>query len=244
MNRVLTFLLIAFSANVFALQDDKTFLDENFNPISDMNRAKYYRTVQQHNENLYYAEVFYLTDLPQMKGHYLDKQITILHGLCTFFHRNGKIESKGDFNNGNRMGVWERYTLFGERKPDRFYPSADEIARAIKRKSCLARFENGQEQLEKFISDHLKFPYQAELLDLYEGEVTFNLSINKFGKIISKEILASSAYIFNKSASSVIDRMPAWEPARWSNKAIDSNFIIKIKFDSETLRQKNTSFQN
>ncbi|MEZ7940955.1 MAG: hypothetical protein QMB87_06300, partial [Flavobacteriales bacterium] len=203
MNRVLTFLLIAFSANVFALQDDKTFLDENFNPISDMNRAKYYRTVQQHNENLYYAEVFYLTDLPQMKGHYLDKQITILHGLCTFFHRNGKIESKGDFNNGNRMGVWERYTLFGERKPDRFYPSADEIARAIKRKSCLARFENGQEQLEKFISDHLKFPYQAELLDLYEGEVTFNLSINKFGKIISKEILASSAYIFNKSASSV-----------------------------------------
>ena len=244
MNRVLTFLLIAFSANVFALQDDKTFLDENFNPISDMNRAKYYRTVQQHNENLYYAEVFYLTDLPQMKGHYLDKQITILHGLCTFFHRNGKIESKGDFNNGNRMGVWERYTLFGERKPDRFYPSADEIARAIKRKSCLARFENGQEQLEKFISDHLKFPYQAELLDLYEGEVTFNLSINKFGEIISKEILASSAYIFNKAASSVIDRMPAWEPARWSNKAIDSNFIIKIKFDGETLRQKNTSFQN
>ncbi len=244
MNRALTFMLIAFSVNAFALQDDKTFLDENFNPISNLNGAKYYRTVQQQDENLYYAEVFYLTDFPQMKGHYLDKEITILHGLCTFFHRNGKIESKGNFNAGKRMGIWERYTMFGERKSDRFYPSADEIARTFKRKSCLARFENGHEELAKFIAENLKFPYQADLLDITEGEVTFNLSINKFGEIISKEILASSAYIFNKSARSVIDRMPDWEPARWSNKAIDSNFIIKIKFDSETLRQKNTSFQN
>ena len=244
MNRVLTCLLIALSFNALALQDDKTFLDKNFNPIKDSNGAKYYRTVQQNNENIYYVEVFYLTDAPQMKGHYLDKELTILHGACSYFHRNGKIESKGTFHEGKRAGIWERYTMFGDRKADRFYPNDEDIAQSVEKKSCLAQFENGHSQLESFIAENLKFPYQAELLDLSEGEVTFNLNIDKFGRIISKEILTSSAYIFHKSASSLIDIMPHWEPALWKGKAINSNFIIKIEFDNETLRQRTTSFHN
>ncbi len=63
MNSALTFMLNEFSVHAFALQDNKTFLNKKLNSISDFNVAKYSRTVQQRNENIYYSEVFYLTDL-------------------------------------------------------------------------------------------------------------------------------------------------------------------------------------
>ena len=244
MKRVLTLILTIISLNVFAFQDDKIFLDENFNPISDLNGAKYYRTVQQNDENTFYTEVFYLTDRPQMKGSYLDEELTILHGLCIYFHKNGKVESKGIFDHGKRTGIWERFDLFGEKKADRFYPSEKEIKESNRKQSCLAKFQDGAEDLKDYEKANLKFPYQGELLDLTEGEVIINLSINNLGIITANEILSSSAFIFNKPAQNFVKSMPNWNPALWNGKAIVSNFIIKIEFDQETKRQKTTAFQN
>lgn len=244
MKLVLTLLLAFLSLNVFAWQDDRIFLDENFNPINDLNGAKYYRTVQQNAENTYYAEVYYLTDYPQMKGHYLDEGLTILHGECTYFHRNGKVESKGNFDHGKRTGIWARYTLFGEKKSDRFYPSDEEIDQSNSKKSCLASFEKGSDDLELFIAQNLKYPHQAEILDITEGEVIINLSINSQGIITSHEILSSSAYVFEKPAKNFIYTFPKWNPALWKGKAIISNYIIKLKFDQSTLKQKSTTFSN
>ncbi len=244
MNRVLTILFFALSLTSWASQDDKIFLDANFNPVDNVSGAKYYRTVSLSEANTYYAEVFYLTDKPQMKANYLDEELTILHGLCTYYHKNGKVESTGKYAHGKKQGVWERFTLFGEKKADRFYPTATELEEKQRKASCLASFKSGKDELADYIEDNLRFPYQAEALDITEGEVTVNLLIDDEGKVTDFEILASTDRVFNQEAIVFIKTMPDWNPALWKGKAINSNYIIKLPFSADLSSQRNTTFQN
>jgi len=233
MKRVLTFLLLTLSLFTYANDLDKTFLDENFNPLEDMSGAKYYRTVTQES-NLFYAEVYYLTDAPQMKGNYLDSALTILHGTCQYFHRNGKIESTGRYENGVRVGLWKRYSLFGEKKTSRYYATPTEIDKQFKLKTSLASFNYQGETLEDYVKDNLEWPVQASFLDLTEGTVVINLNLTSEGQITSYEILSCSDYCFKPEAKKLVANMPNWSPALSRGNAVSSNFIIKIEFNQDT----------
>jgi antitoxin component YwqK of YwqJK toxin-antitoxin module len=52
------------------------------------------------------------------------------HGEFVFYHSNGKVESRGMYNYGLKIGGWERYTTSGQRKADRYYnPETVEVIR-------------------------------------------------------------------------------------------------------------------
>ncbi len=238
MKRVLTLLLILLSLHTFSREEDKTFLDEHFKPVPNMSGAKYYRTVSVNQENLFYAEVFYLTDQPQMKGHYLDIELTTLHGDCAYFHRNGKIESEGQYEKGKRVGVWKRFTLFGEKRLDRYYASKHELIEKSDLPTCLASFKKIETDLSDFLQDHLMFPYQATLLDLTQGRVHMSLLIDETGTVTGHEVLSSTSYAFTQEAEKMLQHMPQWNPALNTGEAVESNFIIKIIFDETTLRER------
>lgn len=58
-----------------------------------------------------------------MEGTFVDQGLRIPNGEFTFFHTNGKPESKGHFCNGGKVGTWQRWDQRGEPLSDRDYPS-------------------------------------------------------------------------------------------------------------------------
>ena len=61
------------------------------------------------------------TKVVRMTGHYLDSALTVAHGEFTYYHANGRKESKGVFVNNVKAGEWLRWSATGERLATKQY---------------------------------------------------------------------------------------------------------------------------
>jgi len=229
MKRVL--LLLTFLTTNLALlaNNEKQFLDSNFEPVSNQDEAMYYRMTTDSLDSLYSASVYYLNDELQMKGNYSDEKLTILHGSCSYFYKNGQKESEGLYHLGERIGVWKRFDLFGDKKVDKYYPSKKELSKN-KFKTKMASFEGGKNALDAYLVKSIIFPKKAELLGVSLGEVNISLEIDADGFIVGYDVLASTGDVFSQEAVRVITEMPNWNPALRDGKPVKSSYIISIPF--------------
>lgn len=60
-----------------------------------------------------------------MEGFALDEKGQQLEGQSTWYHPNGRVESKGTYFNGKKQGVWKRYDAQGKPKNDRTYSAVN-----------------------------------------------------------------------------------------------------------------------
>lgn len=59
-----------------------------------------------------------------MTGTFKDQGLQIAQGDFTFFQPNGKKESQGQFCNGGKVGIWQRWDNNGQPLSDRVYPDS------------------------------------------------------------------------------------------------------------------------
>jgi hypothetical protein len=55
------------------------------------------------------------------EGRFLDTGLKEMHGDFIYYHLNGKVESRGRFENGRKVGVWERFDTEGRPMAERVY---------------------------------------------------------------------------------------------------------------------------
>jgi len=58
------------------------------------------------------------------EGRFLDAGLKEMHGDFVYYHLNGKVESRGRFENGRKSGVWERFDTEGRPMAERIYGAA------------------------------------------------------------------------------------------------------------------------
>ncbi len=79
------------------------------------------RTVELMPNGMFCATLRSVTGEPIMIGTFKDEQLSIAHGNHAFFHWTGQLESRGDYRDGMKFGVWQRYDLAGEMIAERVY---------------------------------------------------------------------------------------------------------------------------
>lgn len=229
MNRVLTILFMLTTYLATAIQGDKQFLDADFNPVIEEDNAMYYRLVFKGADSLYNSHVYYLNEVLQMKGNYLDETLLILHGECSFYYKNGQKESEGMYENGNRIGQWKRFDLFGERKADKYYPTTAELAED-KFKTCMASYKGGKKEMDAYLIKNTVFPKKAVYEGKFLGEVNINIEFDEEGYVIGYDVLTSGSEYFSQEAIRLVTAMPQWNPALRDGRPIKSSYIISIPF--------------
>ncbi|HEY0976452.1 MAG TPA: hypothetical protein VGE21_03190 [Flavobacteriales bacterium] len=55
------------------------------------------------------------------EGTYADAALMVPHGRFAFYHPDGKLESTGDYVNGNKSGVWQRFDRWGGELAEKVY---------------------------------------------------------------------------------------------------------------------------
>lgn len=109
------------------------YLDLALNEVPEVKHATFIRELVPAGDQLFAAETRDLDGNLKFTGSYLltDDRL-IEQGEFTFYYLNGSIESRGMYDHGVKVGVWERYASNGTRRPDRFYnPESAELIRQM-----------------------------------------------------------------------------------------------------------------
>jgi TonB family protein len=88
---------------------------------------------------------------------------------------------------------------------------------------------NGYPDLYAYFDSELVYPKQA-MSDPVEGVVTIAFTINRKGVAEQVKVENSLGELFDKEAIRVIEKMPAWKPARYKGKAVASKVSVPLTF--------------
>lgn len=100
------FLLFLFSVNIVQAQKIEKYYDYKWQPVSEPSTARFYALIEK-EDSVWSREDYYLREAKlQMKGFYKDADCKIEHGPFLYFHRNGRLETRGQYVNGKKFGTW------------------------------------------------------------------------------------------------------------------------------------------
>jgi hypothetical protein len=102
------------------LREDKVGADLT-TLASRKSAAVYDRRVVLSNNGAYNVLISDAAGNVRMEGSYLDMDLTVADGEFTYYYPNGNVESKGNYANGRKTGVWHRYNADGSARAERIY---------------------------------------------------------------------------------------------------------------------------
>jgi len=233
-----TLFLFAAGVSYSNAQSRVEYLDQYFNVMPSVEKAKYSRDVTMNADSTYQVSVSYITGEKMMDGLFLDKALEIEQGAFKYFYANGNPESSGSFKNGQKIGIWKRWNFDGRVKPDRFYN--DETFVAKNRATSGAKFPGGMASLQKLVSDSLQYPQEARERGL-EGIVYITFLVDASGEVRLPQVADGIHYLLDEEALRFVSSLPIWTPAAKNGIAVDSSYIMPINFDigNDTLQNKN-----
>ncbi len=204
------------------------YLDSYFNIVNSAEKAKYTRDVTVVNDTTFRVVLKYITGETMMTGTYADAALLIQNGDFKYYYANGNQESEGRFKRGIKVGTWKRWSFDNTKKPDRYYPDENFVAKT--RSTTPAKFPGGMAALQKLMADSLKYPQEAKERGL-EGTVYVTFVIDATGEVSRPEVTEGNHYLLNDEALRFVSSMPTWTPASKNGISVDSSFIMPITFN-------------
>lgn len=105
------------------IESHEIYLDVYLKVTKHKNLASYYCTLEETTGEGYHYKAYFLSGELKMDGWYADDEMTVENGLFTYFYKSGQIESVGEYRNGMKVGIWKRFDLYGNEKPEKIYQS-------------------------------------------------------------------------------------------------------------------------
>jgi antitoxin component YwqK of YwqJK toxin-antitoxin module len=102
-------------------------LDSQFNITTNKSIVKYTRTIDKLNNGQFSVQINFQTGELMMSGTFLDEKLNLPNGEFIYYFANGVKESQGYYYNGQRVGVWQRWSFDGVKKTDRYYKELTEL---------------------------------------------------------------------------------------------------------------------
>lgn len=222
------FALFSLALSVLTFGQDKIdFLDSQLNVVNDSVNSKYIRTTKSASDTIFDVRINYRTGELMMTGRYKDPALRVEHGDFKYFYANGVVESQGQYHNGSKVGVWERWSYDGSPKPNRQYAEVD--FKKSTRTTAAAKFPGGMTALQQMVNDSLQYPVEAVSRQI-EGTVYVTFIIDAAGDVRNAEVTEGVHYLLDEEALRFVSTMPSWTPATRSGIPVDSNFIMPITF--------------
>jgi antitoxin component YwqK of YwqJK toxin-antitoxin module len=133
---IISILFFHFGSIIAATHGDERsiFLDERMRETKKKN-ATYYCELVGVTDEMYHYKAYFLSGELKMEGWYTDEEMKKPVGLFTFYYQSGQVESKGEYREGEKYGIWQRYDRYGNEKSEKIYaflPMLKELEKAKK----------------------------------------------------------------------------------------------------------------
>ncbi len=200
-----TLVVISFIFLFISCETSKTYYDKNWK-ICSKEQASFYRIIEKKSDTSWLFKDFYIDNQLQGQGVSLSKTEEIWDGNLTWYHKNGRIQDRVRFKNGEIIGYYvavDGYdnTQEGYKEEDIYYlnhpPYLDDAISKNTEESSI--YYSNSNQIAVFKKRNPKNNYHIYFNR--NGDTIGQLLLNKHnGKIRGKEI---SFYMQNDSCSSI-----------------------------------------
>lgn len=233
MNRLAFVLLAALSAP-FAAQsalaqggeEQRQYLSEVLAPTAKK-KASFYREPAGRDGELYKAKTFTMEGKLKAEGTYLDAALTLPHGDFTFYHPNGRVESKGEYINGNKAGIWLRYDAWGEPLAEKIY-NPEPLANIVyTRAQTMPQFKDGD---EKAFVKHIKSKVEAESERKVKGSYTTTFIVEKDGTLSDVKVIEGQDEKIGERVAGAVKSTEPWRPGADKGQPVRVQMRVPVQF--------------
>ena len=142
------------------------------------------------------------------------------NGSWNYYHSNGLKSAEVNYD----YGVAISQKCFNEKGEEQPQCSIAPIR---------AEFPGGQEKLNEYISNHLKWPRGMAFREQGVQKIFVAFVIDVDGSLKDIQVIKSFHPAFDNSALQVVVNMPKWNPAREFNRRIKEKFILPLSYRSK-----------
>lgn len=96
-----------------------------------------------------------------------------------------------------------------------------------------AKFPGGEEELAKFINEHVTYPKEAIEMNI-QGKVYCRFVVEIDGSLSNIEIVRSPDALLSDEAIRIVQLMPKWKPGEVGGKKLRTRVMQPINFVLET----------
>lgn len=191
-----------------AQKQERQYLDAVMQATTKKN-AVYYRELTGSGAEGHNGKIYSMDGKVKAEGVYADPALTVENGKFTFFHSNGKVESKGVYRNGLKSGVWERYDRWGRPLAEKVYDPGVLDNIVYTRAQRMPVYTNGGEQgLSRFIRSRLSASTGKQV----KGKITASVIVEKDGTVSSVKVLERLGPDMDDKVADAIKHSGPWSP--------------------------------
>jgi hypothetical protein len=150
-----TSLLLALSfghVSVSAQQHERQYLSEVLATTSRKN-ATFYRQLEGEQDGLAFARTYTMDGKVKAEGTYTDTSLRVEDGAFTFYHANGKVESRGRYVMGHKAGIWLRFDQWGRPLAEKVYDPEPLMNIVYTRAETMPAYPGGEKELVKVLRE-------------------------------------------------------------------------------------------
>ena len=232
MKKIITkILLLFFFANISAVYaggDEKVIYLDTQLEIVKKKGATFYANKVFAGDLGFAVKAYFMTGELKYSGYYKSEDLRIQNGKFIYYHQNGKIESQGEYINGAKSGLWERFDETGKPKQERFYTINPLDAQVYTEPDMMPEFFGGQEAFDKYLVDNIKSTYKSKVPNK-KSEVMVSFVINQSGLPDEVKIINGLSAEIDKEVVSVLTNMPRWLPGQKDKKNVSVGMLFPIE---------------
>lgn len=187
------------------------YYDSEWNELPSKKDASFYREIEK-RQDTFFVKDFYISGQTQMSGAFLDKELTVKHGLFTFFFPTGQRQSEATYDNG----IKNLYSVIWDEDGNKYNKKSPE-------------FPGGNEALMTFLANEIQYPEYARENGI-EGCVVVQLLVEPDGSPILVKVTNSVSPSLTEEAIRVISKMPKWIPATLNGEPAPEEYMLPIYF--------------
>lgn len=209
-----------------AAQDpERIFLNEHLERTTGR-KATFYRIWEGMEGQHFIGRTYSMDGKLKAEGRYLDEQLTVEHGHFTFYHANGKVESSGDYAEGLKAGVWQRFDGWGRSLAEKVYdpePLADIV---YTRAQTMPRYPGGDKELVRYIRSKVV----GEDGQRVKTQVTASFIVEKNGELSEVKVVKGEDPIMDEKVVDALRSTPAWDPGREKGRPVRVQMQLPVEF--------------
>ncbi|HMQ74548.1 MAG TPA: energy transducer TonB [Flavobacteriales bacterium] len=209
-----------------AAQDpERIFLNEHLERTTGR-KATFYRIWEGMEGQYFIGRTYAMDGKLKAEGRYLDQQLTIEHGHFTYYHANGKVESSGDYTDGLKSGVWERFDAWGRPLAEKVYdpePLADIV---YTRAQTMPSYPGGDKELVRYIRGRVAGSEGQRM----KAQVTASFIVEKNGALTEVKVVKGQDPFIDEKVVDALRSTPAWDPGREKGRPVRVQMQLPVEF--------------
>lgn len=213
----------------FGQQDgdpERQYLSEVLEP-SIKKKAVFYRELSGRDGELFIGKTYTMDGKLKAEGTYADEALNLPHGFFTFYHPNGRVESRGEYIKGNKAGIWERFDAWGQALAEKVYNPEPLENIVYTRAETMPEFKDGDERaFVRYVKTKVSDSAQARL----KGTYTSTFIVEKDGRLSEVKVVDGDDEHIGQHVVEAIKSTEPWKPGVDKGQPVRVQMRVPVQF--------------